>query len=81
MSQGCLLNTGVIVYHKVGFKAFLPKVKLDFGRRTFLLIAAKLIKELPENIVYAENIQTLCYEARRTFLFAPWFLEHLNCYF
>ena len=46
----------------------LPKVKQNFGKRTFLFTGAKIFNELPLNIVKSDNIQTFCRRARHFFL-------------
>ena len=46
----------------------LPKVKQNFGKRTFLLTGAETFNKLPLNIVKSENIKTFCRRARHFFL-------------
>ena len=45
-----------------------PKVKQNFGKRTFLSTGAKMFNKLPLNIVKSENIQSFCRGARHFFL-------------
>ena len=42
----------------------LPKVKQNFGKRTFLFTGAEIFNKLPLNIVKSENIQMFCRRAR-----------------
>ena len=46
----------------------LPKVKQNFGKRTFLLTGAETFNKLSLNIVKSENIKTFCRRARHFFL-------------
>ena len=46
----------------------LPKVKQNFGKRTFFLTGAETFNKLPLNIVKSENIKTFCRRARHFFL-------------
>ena len=46
----------------------LPKVKQNFGERTFLFTGAEIFNKLPLNIVKSENIQMFCRRARHFFL-------------
>ena len=50
------------------FRLSLPKVKQNFGRRTFLFSGAKIFNELPLKIANDESIQTFCRRARHFFL-------------
>ena len=45
----------------------LPKVKQNFGKRTFLFTGEEIFNKLPLNIVKSENIQTFCRQARHFF--------------
>ena len=45
-----------------------PKVKQNFGKRTFLSTGAKMFNKLPLNIVKSENIQSFCRGVRHFFL-------------
>ena len=46
----------------------LPKVKLNYGRGTFILSSAQIFNELPLNNANAESVQTFCRRASHFFL-------------
>ena len=49
-------------------RLYLPKVKQNFGKRTFLFTGAEIFNKLPINIVKSENIQMFCRRTRHFFL-------------
>ena len=71
------------IYQRAEFKLFiylfifLPKVKLDFCRGTFLFSGPKLLNKLPENIINAENIQTCRRDILEHFKFLQRMMSHL----
>ena len=53
-----ILNNHARVTRNNGFIATLPKVKTEYGRRSFAFMGARIFKELPLNIRKTDDIKS-----------------------